>query len=501
VASVAFEEGSLTIDTTVVGRELRSTAVRQGSRATILGTLTRRSSLYDVVIIGAGPGGYAAALYAHNFGLSVALIEKDQQVGGTCLNRGCIPAKHWLYTAEVYSTVKNAATFGVTSGEPSIDWGVALARKNDIVGGLTKGLAGLLRSRGVELVSGFGRLDGPGKVRVIGPEGEQVLEGRSVIVATGSAPRSIPGYEIDGTHIITSDEALDWATRPQRVAIIGAGAIGCEFASMLVDVDSEVHLFEMMDQIVPGADADAAAELAKNLKRHGVKIRTSVQVGAPQIGGSGVVVPFGDDSVEVDVVLVAVGRRPLTEGVGLEATKVTLDRGYVEVDRATMQTAEPGVYAVGDIVAGTPQLAHVGFAEGIAAITYIATGETQPVDYRAIPLVVYTHPEMAEVGYSEAKAKDLGYDVDVATHGFTAVGRARIIGQNRGIVKIVSEKNGPILGASIVGPQAGEMIHEMMYAVGWEALPSEAAAFIHAHPTLSEAVGETLLTASGRSLH
>jgi dihydrolipoamide dehydrogenase len=232
-----------------------------------------------------------------------------------------------------------------------------------------------------------------------------------------------------------------------------------------------------------------------------VTIRTSVQVGPAQIGEAGVVVPFGDDSVEVDVVLVAVGRRPLTEGVGLETTKVVVDRGYVEVDRSTMETAEPGVYAVGDIVAGTPQLAHVGFAEGIAAITHIATGNSQPVDYRAVPLVVYTHPEMAEVGYSEAKAKELGYEVETTTHGFTAVGRARIIGQNRGIVKIVSEKGGPILGASIVGPQAGELIHEMMYAVGWEALPSEAAAFIHAHPTLSEAVGETLLTASGRSLH
>ncbi|HDL49556.1 MAG TPA: dihydrolipoyl dehydrogenase [Actinobacteria bacterium] len=458
-------------------------------------------SLYDVVIIGAGPGGYAAALYAHNFGLDVALVEKDQQVGGTCLNRGCVPAKHWLHTAEVFTTVKGAAAFGVNSSEPTLDWGAAHARKNDIVAGLTKGLAGLLRSRGAKIISGFGRIEAPGKVRVAGADGEQVLEGRNVIVATGSGPRSIPGYEFDGTRIVTSDDALDWETQPGRVAIIGAGAIGCEFASMLVDVGSKVHLFEMMEQIVPGADADAAKELARNLKRHGVKIRTSVHVGPPQITETGVTVPFGDDSVDVDVVLVAVGRRPLTDGIGLENTKAAVDRGFVEVDRATMQTAEPGVYAIGDIVAGTPQLAHVGFAEAIAAITHIATGETQPVDYRAVPLVVYTHPEMAEVGYSEAKANELGYDVEVTSHGFTAVSRARIMGQNRGIIKIVAQKGGPILGASIVGPQAGELIHEMMYAVGWEALPSEAAAFIHAHPTLSEAVGETLLTASGRSLH
>jgi dihydrolipoamide dehydrogenase len=457
--------------------------------------------LYDVVIIGAGPGGYAAALYAHNFGLATALIEKDQQVGGTCLNRGCIPAKHWLHTAEVFTTVNEAATFGIETGVPTLDWGVALARKNDVVGGLTKGLAGLLRSRGVEMVSGFGRIEGPGRVRVAGPDGERVLEGRSIIVATGSAPRSIPGYEFDGKKIVSSDDALDWAAQPARVAIIGAGAIGCEFASMLVDVGSEVHLLELMDQIVPGADADAAKELARNLKRHGVDIHTSTQVGPPEFAESGVTVPFGDDSVEVDVVLVSVGRKPLTDGVGLENTKAVVDRGFVHVDVATMQTDETGVYAVGDIVAGTPQLAHVGFAEAIAAVTHIATGRTQPVDYRAIPLVVYTHPELAEVGYSEAKAIELGYDVEVTTHAFTAVSRAKIIGQNRGIVKVVAEKDGPIVGASIVGPQAGEMIHEMMYAVGWEALPSEAAAFIHAHPTLSEAVGETLLTASGRSLH
>jgi dihydrolipoamide dehydrogenase len=457
--------------------------------------------LYDVVIIGAGPGGYAAALYAHNFGLSVALIEKDQQVGGTCLNRGCVPAKHWLHTAEVFSTVESAATFGVEAGTPTLDWSVALARKNEVVGGLTKGLAGLLRTRGAEIISGFGRLESPGTVRVAGPDGERLLEGRAVIVATGSAPRSIPGYDIDGTRIVTSDEALDWESRPERVAIIGAGAIGCEFASMLVDVGSEVHLLELMDQIVPGADVDASNELRKNLRRHGVKIHTSVQVAPPRLSQSSITVPFGEESVEVDVVLVAVGRKPLTEGIGLETTKAVIDRGFVEVDRATMQTAEPGVYAVGDIVAGTPQLAHAGFAEAIAAITHIATGQTQPVDYRAVPSVVYSRPEMAEVGYSEATARELGYEVETTTHQFTAVTRAKIIGQNRGIVKIVSEKNGPILGASIVGPQAGEMIHEMMYAVGWEALPSEAAAFIHAHPTLSEAVGETLLTASGRSLH
>ena len=457
--------------------------------------------MYDVVIIGGGPGGYAAGLYAHNYGLSVAQVEKDPTVGGTCLLRGCIPAKHWLHTADVFTTVRGAGAYGVKTSEPTLDWGAALAKKNEVVTGLVRGLTGLLKARQVDVFSGFGRLDGPGRVVVGGGEGEQVLEGRNVIVATGSAPRSIPGYPLDGVRIVSSDDALDWEQQPERVAIIGAGAIGCEFASMLVDLGSEVHLFEMMDQVVPGADPDAAQELSKQLSRRGVKIKTGVTVGAPTIGDGSVVVPFGDESVEVDVVLVAVGRAPQTEGVGLETTGAIVDRGFVEADLATMMTAAPGVFAVGDVVAGTPQLAHAGFAEAIAAVTFIASGTPSPVDYRAVPLVVYTHPEMAEVGYTEARAREMGFEVETTSHGLTGVGRAKIIGQNRGLVKLVVQKDGPILGASVVGPQAGEMIHELMYAVGWEALPEEAAAFIHAHPTLSEAIGETLLTATGRSLH
>jgi dihydrolipoamide dehydrogenase len=457
--------------------------------------------LYDVVIIGGGPGGYAAGLFAHNHGLSVALVEKDPTVGGTCLLRGCIPAKHWLHTAEVFTTVREAGSFGVQVGEPSLDWGAALVKKNQVVQGLVRGLTGLLKARQVEVLSGFGRLDGPGRVIVAGDDGEQVIEGRNVIVATGSAPRTIPGYPLDGIQIVSSDEALDWEQRPERVAVIGAGAIGCEFASFLVDLGSQVHLLEMMDQIVPGADADAARELTKQLTRRGVTIKTGVTVEAPRVGDGSVVVPFGEESVEVDVVLVSVGRAPQTEGIGLETTSAVIDRGFVEVDLATMMTAQPGVFAVGDVVAGTPQLAHAGFAEAIAAITFIATGTPAPVEYRAIPLVVYTRPEMAEVGYTEARAREMGIEIETTSHGITGLARAKIIGQNRGMVKVVAQKDGPILGASVVGPQAGEMIHELMYAVGWEALPTEAAAFVHAHPTLSEAVGETLLSAAGRSLH
>ena len=456
--------------------------------------------MHDVVIIGGGPGGYASALYAHNFGLDVALVEKDR-VGGTCLLRGCIPAKTWLQTAEVFATVAGAEEFGVITSEPKVDWTKALERKNKIVDGLVRGLSGLLASRKVTMYEGFGKLAGDG-VDVFAADGAKTyVEGRNIIVATGSVPRGIPGYEFDGHRIVSSDHALDWESQPNRVAIIGAGAIGCEFASLLADMGSEVHLFEMFDQILPGVEPEAAKSLHRALKKKKVNITTGVAVQPAQVGDHAVVVPYGDSSVEVDVVLVAVGRAPLTEGIGLEEKPIQVDRGYVGVDPATQQTAASGIYAVGDIVAGTPQLAHAGFAEGISAITHIATGETAAVDYRAIPLVVYTHPEVASVGMTEAAAREAGIDITVTNHGMKGVGRAQIVGDTGGAVKVIHQTGGPIIGATVAGPSAGEMIHELMYAVGWEALPEEAAAFIHAHPTLSEGIGETLLSAAGRSLH
>jgi dihydrolipoamide dehydrogenase len=459
------------------------------------------AQVYDAAIIGGGPGGYAAALYAHNFGLSVALVEKAE-VGGTCLHRGCIPAKAWLHTAEVFTEVARAAEFGVNSSPPTLDWGVALERKNKAVDQLHRGLSGLLKKRNVEIVAGTGRLAGPGAVDVDLADGSsRRLEARSVIIATGSVPRSIPGYPIDGERIVSSDHALDWKRQPERVAVIGAGAIGCEFASLLADLGSTVHLFEVVDQILPGADPAVARLLDRALSRRGVSIHAGVSVEPAEVTGDGVNVRFGDDSVDVDVVLVAVGRAPLTEGLGLEAAGIELEQGFVPVDLETMQTSVPGVYAVGDIVAETPQLAHAGFAEGIAAVTHIATGHTAPVDYRAVPLVVYSHPEVATVGFTEEQARQAGLDVEVHDHGFAGVGRAIIKGDTQGTVRVVVERDGPIVGASVIGPFAGELIHELMYSVGWEALPSEAAAFIHAHPTLAEAVGETLLSASGRSLH
>ncbi|MCZ6455817.1 MAG: dihydrolipoyl dehydrogenase [Actinobacteria bacterium] len=456
--------------------------------------------MHDIVIVGGGPGGYASALYAHNFGLSVALVDEERP-GGTCLIRGCIPAKQWLHIAEVYSTVSHAAEFGVVASQPQIDWSAALARKNQTVEGLVRGLAGLLKKRGVEVVDGFGTLAGPGKVEVRSDGGSTILQGRSVILATGSHARTIPGYDIDGTRIVTSDHALDWPEQPRRVGIIGGGVIGCEFASFLTDLGSEVHVFEMLDQIIPESDPETAKALQRQLQRRGAKFHIGVGVGPAEVGPSGVGIPVGDEKISVDVALVSVGRGPNTGGVGLESTKAEMDGGFVKVDPNTMQTKEPGLYAVGDIVAGTPQLAHVGFAEGIAAVTHIATGETQPVDYDAIPRVTYTHPEVAEVGITQAQAAERGLEVETTKHAFNGVARAIIQGQNQGHVKVIAVKGGPIVGASVIGPRAGEMIHELMYSVGWEALPSEAAAFIHAHPTLSEAIGETLMSVAGRSLH
>lgn len=456
--------------------------------------------MYDIAIVGGGPGGYAAGLYAHNFDLSVALIS-DEPPGGTCIHRGCIPAKQWLYVADVFRTVEDASDFGVVTSAPEIDWAAALDKKNDTVNRIVKGLEGTLTKRNVEVVQGRGRLDGPGKVVVSGDEGERVIEASHVIMATGSYPRSLPGYDFDGRRIVSSREALDWESRPDRVAVIGGGVIGCEFASLLVDLGSEVHVFELMDQILPGSDPDVAKVLNRQLSRRGVKFHTGIGVNPPEITDSAVVIPYGDESVEVDVVLVAVGRGARTDGVGFETTKAEIEREFVKVDLVTMQTAESGVYAIGDIVAGTPQLAHAGYAEAIAAVTHIATGETAPVDYRAIPRVTYTHPEVAEVGLTEIQAEEQGLEVESHTHFFNGVGRAMIMNENQGIAKVIAQKDGPIVGAAVVGPHAGELVHELMYSVGWEALPSEAAAFVHAHPTLSEAVGETLLASSGRSLH
>jgi dihydrolipoamide dehydrogenase len=462
---------------------------------------------FDVVVLGGGPGGYASALYAASAGLTVALVEKEK-VGGTCLHRGCIPAKALLHAAEVFRTVSHAGAHGVRlpeGVEPEPDWPAANSRKAGIVNQLHKGLSGLLKRRKVTVVNGWGRLTADGAVAVDG----QNLRGRAVIVCAGSAPRAIPGMEVDGVRVVTSDHSTNSeADRlPERVAVIGGGVIGVEFASVYTDLKVDTTLLEALPHgVLPiGPDRDVADVLARSLEKRGTTIHAETRVGTLEQTSNGVVVPFetprGSDKIEVDQVLVSIGRRPVTEDIGAAEAGVRIDqRGFVEVDTATMQTSRPGVYAIGDCV-GTPGLAHVAYAEAMVAVDHILGENPPPVDYAKVPWVVYTHPEVAWTGMTEAEARAAGHDVEVHKHAMAGNGRAMILGETDGLVKVVAARGGPILGLHMVGPWASELLHEGYLAVNWEALPSDVGRLVHAHPSLAEAIGETMITFSGRSLH
>lgn len=462
---------------------------------------------YDVVILGGGPGGYAAALYGASAGLSIAMVERDT-VGGTCLNRGCIPAKALLQTAEVHRTASHAADFGIMPvGEGGFrpDWHAVEQRTTGVVNKLVGGLSTLLKRRKVTIVEGHGRLTADGAVEV----GGQTLRGRATIISTGSVPRSIPGFEPDGERIVTSDHSTRSDVLPERVAVIGGGVIGSEFASVFTDVGAQTTLLEALpDGVLPiGPDREVANVLARSLARRGTTIHGRARVTAPERSDGGLVVAFDTaggtaEKIEVDQVLVAIGRRPVTDDIGLEAAGITVsDRGFVEVDTATMVTNRPGVYAIGDVV-DTPGLAHVAYAEAIVAIRSILGETPVPVDYGGVPWVVYTHPEVAWAGLTEQQARDAGHDVEVHKHRFAGNGRAMIIGETDGMVKVVAASGGgPILGFHLVGPWASELLAEGYLAVNWQATPDDVGHFIHPHPSLSEAIGETMLTFSGRSLH
>jgi dihydrolipoamide dehydrogenase len=462
---------------------------------------------FDVVVLGGGPGGYASALYAASAGLTVALVEKEK-VGGTCLHRGCIPAKALLHAAEVFRTVSHAGAHGVRLPEgvqPEPDWPAANSRKAGIVSQLHKGLSGLLKRRKVTVVNGWGRLTADGAVSVDG----QTLRGRAVIVCAGSVPRAIPGMEVDGVRVVTSDHSTnsDADRLPERVAVIGGGVIGAEFASVYTDLKVDTTLLEALPHgVLPiGPDRDVADVLARSLKKRGTTIHAEARVGTLEQTSNGVVVPFetprGSDKIEVDQVLVSIGRRPVTEDIGAAEAGMRIDRrGFVEVDTATMQTSRPGVYAIGDCV-GTPGLAHVAYAEAMVAVDHILGDDPPPVDYAKVPWVVYTHPEVAWTGMTEAEARAAGHDVEVHKHAMAGNGRAMILGETDGLVKVVAARGGPILGFHLVGPWASELLHEGYLAVNWEALPSDVGRLVHAHPSLAEAIGETMITFSGRSLH
>ena len=459
---------------------------------------------HDVVVIGGGPAGYAAALFASASGLDVGLVE-ESKLGGTCLHVGCIPAKELLETASVLRTVRHASEFGVTVGDPAVDLVVSQERKQKVVDGLFKGLAGLLASREGAVYAGTGRLGGDHTVTVDGGE-PAVLQAPHIVLATGSSPRTIPGFDVDGTLVVTSDELLSITEVPERVAVIGGGAIGCEFASMLCDLGSSVTLLEAMPEILPGCDADAAGAVRRAFKKRRIDVHVGVQVHGHDPDGPATTVRFGDDgAVEVDLVVVSVGRRPRGDAAGLVGTRVEVDdRGFVVVDDR-LRTGAPGVYAVGDVVA-TPQLAHVGVAEGMFVVRDLLGEHPTPVDPATVPWCIYSHPEVAFAGLTEAAAREAGHDVVVSSHRFMGNGRAMIVGDTDGLVKVVAEKEpdgraGRILGVHLVGPWVTEQIGQGYMAVNWEATVDEVAAFIQPHPTFSELFGETVLSLTGRSLH
>ena len=461
---------------------------------------------FDLVVVGGGPGGYASAFYGASAGLSVALVEKDT-LGGTCLNRGCIPAKAFLETAAARRHVEHAGEFGITATLGATDFAVAQARKQKIVDGLVKGLTGLVKAKKVTYVLGVGALNADNSVTVTAADGtKSELAGKNVVLAAGSVPRVIPGFEPGGP-VMTSDEVLMLDRIPARIAVIGGGAIGCEFASTFVDLGAEVTILEGLPKILPGLDADLANVVVRSFGKKKIAIKTGVAVTGHKPTGSGsTVVSFGDgETLEVDAVIVSVGRRPFTDQLGLANTKVAVsDRGFVEVD-AYCRTNVANVYAVGDLI-NTPQLAHVAYAEAILVVKQVLGETAIPVDYDRVPWAIYCSPEVAWAGPGEEAAKAAGYDVVVAKHQFRANSRAMIIGETDGLVKIIAKKNpdgtaGQVLGVHMVGPWVTEQLSGGYLAVNWEATVEEIAHFIQPHPSLSELFGETVMSLTGRSIN
>jgi dihydrolipoamide dehydrogenase len=463
---------------------------------------------FDVVIIGGGPGGYAAALYGAAAGLNIAMIEKAK-VGGTCLHVGCIPAKELLETAAVHRAILGAGEFGLDVGAPKIDFSVTQVRKQKVIDQLFKGLTGLLKARKVTVYDGTGTLGPDHQVKVAGgSSGDVELVGTSVILASGSVPRTIPGFDVDGKLVVTSDEVLSITELPSTAVVIGGGAIGCEFASMMSDLGTQVTILEALPKILPGCDEDITRMVLRSFKSRKIDVRTGVTVSGhqPAEDGSGTTVSFGDgETVDVDLVVMSVGRRALSETLGLEGTAVQVtDRGFVEVDEFCL-TAEPGVYAVGDVIA-TPALAHVGFAEAIVAIKHLLGEPVIPVDYGRVPWCIYCHPEVAFAGHSEQSAKEAGLEVMVSKHRYSGNGRALILGEPDGMVKIIAlrtaeGKAGQIVGVHMVGPWVTEQLGQAYLAVNWEATVDEVAQFIQPHPTLNELFGESVMALTGRGLH
>jgi dihydrolipoamide dehydrogenase len=462
---------------------------------------------YDVIVIGSGPGGYSAAVRAGQYGLKTAIIEKDPKLGGCCLHVGCIPTKAFLHAADVWERFLHPEEDGIHCDNPRLDFPLVLQRKNGIVAKHAKGVEFLMKKNKVEWIKGYGRLAGPGRVEVASADGgKQTLEARGIVLATGSEARMLPGLKPDAKRILTNIEILDLSQVPKSLAILGAGAVGVEFASCFSRFGGKVSIFEMLPRIVPVEDEEVSKELARVFKKTGIRVETGARVSDVQVTDSGVrfhaALENGKtETVEAEALLVAIGRKPNTENIGLEGTKVQLDRGFVKVDEY-QRTGEPGVYAIGDIVAGTPQLAHVATAEGMVAIAHIAGKPVTPVNKNRIPGATYTEPGIGSVGLTEAQARAQGCKVKTGKFPFAANSKASILGRHDGFVKIVAdEKYGEILGVHIIGPEAFELIGEGVLAMESESTVDTLIHTIHAHPTIYEAMGEAFNAVYGQAIN
>jgi dihydrolipoamide dehydrogenase len=446
----------------------------------------------DLAIIGSGPGGYVAAIRAAQWGLKTAVIEKDNVLGGTCLNVGCIPTKALLFAADLHDYFERGKEFGIECKDVKVRWEEVVAREKQVVRKHNKGVEFLFRKHKIETIRGFGKLRGKGRVSVKGPDGEREVAAKNVLLATGSEARMLPGLDPDPERILTNREILEIKSIPKSIVIIGAGAVGVEFASVYRRFGSEVVLLEMLPRILPLADEEISKELERVLKKQGVQILTGAKVERVEKKKSGVevaVVQGGKSQVfPAQQTLVAVGRRPNTEGVGLENTKAETERGFVKTDKY-MQTAEPNLYAIGDIVAGTPQLAHAASMEGIVAVGRICGKPVPPMNYRQVPDCIYCEPQVASVGLTEAKAREMGYSVKIGKFPFKASSKASILSAEDGFVKLVcEEKYGEILGAHMIGPSVTELIAELVIAMRLDGTAEDLMYTVHAHPTLAEAV-------------
>jgi len=461
---------------------------------------------YDLAIIGSGPGGYVAAIRAAQLGLSVLIVEKDSRLGGVCTLRGCIPTKALLHTADLLEEARHGADVGVSAREVRLDLPAAMKHKEKVVRQSTNGITYLMKKNRVDVATGFGRIAAPGRVSVAAADGSETAYGaKNVVVATGSEPRSLPGVEIDHKTILSSDSILELTEVPKSLVVIGSGAVGVEFASMFARFGSKTTVLEILPRIVPIEDEEISRELAASFKRQGIAVYVDARVERITRSDAGAEILARTsggktETFRTEKVLMAVGRRPLSDRIGLETVGVATERGYVVVD-GTMRTNVPGIYAIGDVVP-TPWLAHVASAEGVVAVEHMAGRETRQLNYDQVPGCTYCAPEVASIGLTEARARERGYDVVVGKFPFSAIGKARVLNDTTGFVKIIGEKKyDEVLGVHIVGPRATELIAEAGAALKLETTSEELVRTIHAHPTLSEAMHEAAEAVQGHAIH